>query len=246
MTKPFLILQLRPEDLAADDEFNAFLQSGKISHGEARRIRMDRDPLPHINVQDYSGVIVGGGPSNISDSEEKKNEPQKQFEPWLHKLLDQIVEQDHPYLGACFGLGALAAHLGGKVSKEKYSEEVKATTIKFKEAAKADPLLTHLPSEFRAYSGHKEACQELPPGAVHLGSSDACPIHMIRLKQNIYATQFHPEADSEVFARRIDVYRHAGYFPPDEADVLMEAALKEHITIPKTILQRFVERYRTA
>jgi len=67
---------------------------------------------------------------------------------------------------------------------------------------------------------------------------------MIRYGRNIYATQFHPEADGQSFATRIRIYRGKGYFHPDEAGALTDACLAEDITVPGQILRRFVERYR--
>ena len=68
---------------------------------------------------------------------------------------------------------------------------------------------------------------------------------MIRYGKNVYATQFHPEADGESFATRIRIYRNKGYFHPDEADSLTEACLAEEITVPEQVLKNFVNRYRT-
>jgi GMP synthase-like glutamine amidotransferase len=91
--------------------------------------------------------------------------------------------------------------------------------------------------------GHKEAVQALPRGSVHLLSSDPCPMQMIRYGRNVYATQFHPESGPENFALRIAVYRHKGYFPPEQADALTEAVAGAEITVPQEILRRFVARY---
>jgi GMP synthase (glutamine-hydrolysing) len=66
---------------------------------------------------------------------------------------------------------------------------------------------------------------------------------MIKLKQNIYATQFHPTLDGEATALRIKVYKNAGYFKPEEADELIAATLKESVTEPAQILRRFTELY---
>ncbi len=44
--KPVLILQLRPEDEASDDEYRAFLEKGGLSEGETVRVRMEAAPLP--------------------------------------------------------------------------------------------------------------------------------------------------------------------------------------------------------
>lgn len=240
--KPFLILQLRPEDEASDEEFKAFLKVANLKPDQVQRIRMEKEDIPEISLDDYSGVIVGGGPSNVSNAD--KNTQQKRFEGQLHNLLNKIIERDFPFLGACYGIGILADHLGGKVSTEKYSEGVGATTIELTDEALEDPLLQDLPKNFRAFGGHKESCQHLPPKATLLATSKNCPIQMIRVKKNIYATQFHPELDSQGIALRIRVYKNHGYFKPEEADKLIADAMEETVAVPELILQNFVTRYR--
>ena len=71
MTKPFLILQLRPETEAADDEFAAILRKGGLEAERAHRIRLDQEALPpDLCLAGYAGVIVGGGPGCVSDAPE--------------------------------------------------------------------------------------------------------------------------------------------------------------------------------
>ncbi|PJE76576.1 glutamine amidotransferase [Candidatus Uhrbacteria bacterium CG10_big_fil_rev_8_21_14_0_10_48_16] len=243
--KPFLILQLRPNTVASDGEFSAFLKYGELSPDEVVRIRMDQDPLPLIDLAEFSGVIVGGGPWNVSDEPDSKTPQQKSAEYWLSGFLQRIIETDTPFLGVCYGLGALAKILGSTISKEQFTENASATNIELLPEAHRDDLLKGLPETFRAIVGHKEACQQLPHGAVHLAQSSACPVQMFRLKKNIYATQFHPELDTEGVQVRIDVYKHAGYFPPEEAESLKKQLRKEKITFPMEILKRFVKKYHT-
>jgi len=68
---------------------------------------------------------------------------------------------------------------------------------------------------------------------------------MFRIQENIYATQFHPELDVEGITLRINIYKHAGYFPPEDAQELIETVRQEEITVPMMILKRFVDKYRT-
>ncbi len=242
MTKPFLLLQLRPEQIAADDEYQAFLRSTGLTDAQLVRIRMDQG-MPDIRLDDYSGVIVGGGPSNVSSPDDKKYDYQKMFEPKLKALLRDIIDRDFPFFGECYGLGILADVLGGRVSGEKYQEGVGAVTVELGQAGRSDPLLAGLPETFRAFAGHKEACQELPPGSTLLASTTSCPIHMIKVGQKVYATQFHPELDSYGLEIRIKTYKNAGYFPPDDADKLIALGHQEVVTVPAEILRRFVGRY---
>ncbi|WP_329405872.1 glutamine amidotransferase [Nocardia vinacea] len=242
MTKPCLVLQLRPERPAADDEYRAVLRMADLAEGDTVRVQMDQE-FPDIDLDDYSAVIVGGGPSNVSSPDAEKYTYQRTFEPKLKKLMTEIVGRDFPYLGACYGLGILADVLGGEVSFQQYSEPVGAQTIDLTEHGRTDPLLAGIPRIFRAFVGHKEACQEVPPGAVLLAGSADCPVQMIRVGQHVYATQFHPELDSDGLALRIEVYRHAGYFEPHEAEDLIELGHRESITVPSVILSRFITRY---
>lgn len=239
--KPFLILQLRPEDIVADDELSAMSRYGGLKASRIHRIRLEKGELKTVNLDDYSGIIIGGGPYNVSDN--NKSHEQQEFEANLFKLLDDVVTRDMPFFGACYGLGILARYLGGTVSRERYAEPIRGVTVYLTEDAKTDNLLTGLPGNFRAFVGHKEACQDLPAGATLLGSSEDCLVQMIRLKNNIYATQFHPELDARGLEVRINAYKYAGYFPPEAAESLIAETRQETITVPSTILRGFVERY---
>lgn len=242
--KPALILQLRPEDDASDGEYRAFLEKGGLEPEDTVRIRMEAGPLPDdFSLDDYSAVIVGGGPGCVSDDPETRNPVEARAEAEILGLLPRILAEDKPFLGCCAGIGILAHFLGGEVSKAQYGEPVSATKGQVTEAGKTDPLLDGLPETFNILVGHKEAVQTLPAGAVHLMSSDRCPYQMIRAGQNVYATQFHPEADGQVFADRIRIYRGHGYFRPEEAEMLTNQCLAADVTQPELILRRFVDRY---
>jgi GMP synthase (glutamine-hydrolysing) len=238
--KPFLLLASRAEDAAAEDEYEAYLRYCGLEPQQLRRIRMEAAPLPELELSEYSGVIVGGSPFTSSD--EEKSDVQHRVEHELAGLLDRIVDQDFPFLGACYGVGTLGRHQGAVIDKT-YGEGLGGITIKLTGEGLADPLLRGLPETFTAFTGHKEACTVLPAHAVLLASSATCPVHMFRIKTNLYATQFHPELDARGLITRIDIYRHAGYFPPESAELLMEDARRFSATEPMKILRNFVERY---
>ena len=242
--KPFLILQLRPIDAASDSEYQAFLKYGNLRENEVHRVRMEKIGIPEINLEDYSAVIVGGGPANVSDPENKKGDEQKKYESELALLFDKIIENDFPFLGACYGLGAVVKHLQCEVSKDKYSEDVGVIGIHLTDNAENDPLTIGLPNKFNALGGHKESCISLPANAVLLASSKDCPNQIIRIKNNIYATQFHLELDQDGLALRINIYKNAGYFPSEDVDKLINRAKGHEISIPMIILHRFVQRYK--
>lgn len=243
--KPFLILQLRPETEASDDEYHAMLDKGGLAASDTVRIRLDQETIPaDLDPKNYAGVIVGGGPGCVSDPEATKPELEKRIEEEIFGLMPAITENDVPYLGCCYGIGILAHHLKGDVSKARYGEEVGAVECTLTDAGGNDPLLVGLPDRFMAFVGHKEAVQELPDGCSHLLASGPCPFQMIRYKNNVYATQFHPEADSEVFEARINIYKNRGYFPPDSAQRLIDYCHQQDVRFPGQILKNFIDRYR--
>ncbi len=243
--KPFLILQLRPETRASDSEFEAILKKGGLNADNVVRIRLDENPnISHLNLADYCAIIVGGGPGCVSDPIDKKPPLEKAIEDAIMQKMGEICESDFPFLGCCYGMGILGHFLGGVVSKEKYSEEVGATDCTITEEGQNDDLLKNVSNKFRAFVGHKEAVQKLPDNCVNLVTSKSCPVQMIRHKSNIYATQFHPEADPSEFELRINIYRDYGYFPPEDADRLIRQVRKENVVMPEKILQNFVTKYR--
>ena len=242
--KPFLILQLRPIDLASDNEFSAFLQYGGLAEHDVHRVRMEKKGIPEIDLSDYSGIIIGGGPSNVSDDENNKYPYQRKFEADLNRLLNKVFENDFPILGTCYGIGALVKHQGGEVSKDRYSESVGVVKVKLTEAGMNDQLTNKLPVNFTAFGGHKEACQELPTNAILLATSENCLIQMIRFGKNIYATQFHTELDQEGIRLRINIYKDYGYFSPEDADKLIRNAKNNEVKFPWIILNHFIKRYK--
>jgi GMP synthase (glutamine-hydrolysing) len=240
--RPFLLLASRAEDLAADEEYAAFLRLTGLDEPQLHRVRMEAGPLPPIDLDRYSGVFVGGGPFNSSDPEDEKSPVQCRVERELRTLLDEIVARDFPFFGACYGVGTLGVHQGGLVDRA-YGEPVSCRTIALTEDGAQDPVLAGVPVRFDAFVGHKEAIRQLPPHAVLLATSAACPVQMFRIKQNLYATQFHPELDVEGLITRIRVYQHAGYFPPAELEALEARVAPAVVTEPGRMLASFVARY---
>ena len=203
---------------------------------------MEAAPLPELALDEHSGIFVGGGPFNSSDPPASKSEVQHRVEAELSSLLDEVVARDFPFLGACYGIGTLGVHQGGVIDRT-YGESVSSVPISLTPMGLADPVLAGMPAEFDAFVGHKEACRILPPGATLLASSPGCPVQMFRVKQNLYATQFHPELDVAGIVTRVHVYRDAGYFRPDEVTELVAKLGVAVVTEPGRILANFVARY---
>lgn len=243
MPKPILILQLRPEDATSDSEYNCFLKYGQIKANHTHRIRIEKNGIPNdLTLDDYCAIIVGGSPFDISTPENKKTLIQKKIENDFKRLLDEVLNKDFPFLGACSGNGLLGHHLGTPITT-KYSETVSCVTLDITKDGKKDKLLEGFPDQIDVLLGHKEACDHTPLGATLLMTGKDCPVQMFRVGENVYATQFHPEGDAEEFALRIDVYANHGYFEPNEAELIKQNSSKKPTPYAQEILKRFVELY---
>ena len=240
--KPFLLLSTRAEDLAADEEYAAFVACTKLPEERLHRFRLEAAPLPPLWLDDWAGIFIGGGPFNSSDPEDEKSPVQHRVERELAALLDEVVARDFPFLGACYGIGTLGVHQGGVVDR-RYAEPVSAVEIALTSEGLADPVLEGVPERFEAFVGHKEACRVLASSAVLLASSASCPVQMFRVGRNVYATQFHPELDVPGIITRVRVYQHAGYFEPAEMNDLIATLSPALVTEPGRILANFAQRY---
>ncbi|GAA1914131.1 glutamine amidotransferase [Nocardioides marmoribigeumensis] len=243
--KPFVLLATRAEDVAADDEYAAFLRFGGLSESELVRIRLeqpDAPPAASLDLDAFSGVILGGSPFTTSVPAGTKSAEQVRVEADVFALLDRVVVEDRPFLGACYGVGTLGVHQGGVVDGT-FGEAIGAVAIELTGEGAVDPLTSALPGSFEAFVGHKEAVTTLPDHAVLLASSASCPVQAFRVGRHVYATQFHPELDVPGLQTRIEVYRDYGYFEPHEAEWLKANAARAAVSEPPRLLQRFVELY---
>ncbi|MGY4720147.1 glutamine amidotransferase [Naumannella cuiyingiana] len=240
--RPFVLLATRDHDEAADDEYASYLSMGGLAADELVRVRLERDPLPGFELAEVSGFILAGSPFNASDPDDRKSPTQLRVETELGSLLRRVVAHDFPFLGVCYGVGTLGRLLGATIDR-RFAEITNEVTVTLTADGRADPVCAGLAPIFRAFVGHKEAVSALPEGAVLLARGEACPVQLFRYGANGYATQFHPELDGPAFARRIDFYRDAGYYPPERAEELIDAALASPANSGR-LIGNFVERYR--
>src|SRR3954469_3437936 len=97
--RPFLFIGIRAQDAAADDEYAAVLRCAALEERDVRRVRLERDELEPLDLADWSGIVVGGGPWNVSDPDSLKDDAQRRGEARLRELADQVVAADFPFLG---------------------------------------------------------------------------------------------------------------------------------------------------
>ena len=137
------------------------MRFGGTNSSGLHRIRLTHRPLGPIDLAEWSGIILGGGPYNVSDPADLKSVTQRRVESELLPLIDRIVDRDFPFLGCCYGVGTLGSVIGATVDRT-YPEPVGAVTITLTAAGGDDPLFAELPDIFDAYGGHKEGATALP------------------------------------------------------------------------------------
>lgn len=240
--KPFVLLATRAEDVPADEEYALFLRYTGLDERDLVRVRLEAGAMPRFDLDELSGIVVGGGPFNASDPSEKKSAVQHRVEAEFQTLLDGVVARDFPFLGACYGIGTLGVHQGAVIDRT-YPEPISVVPVTLSEAGASDPLLAGMPREFDAFVGHKEAITVLPASATMLASSPACPVQMFKVGRNVYATQFHPELDVEGITTRIHAYAGFGYFAADELELTLAVVRRAAVSHPSRMLRTFVERY---
>ena len=105
MTKPFLLLSTRPEDDAVVGERAAILAKAGLEEAELAQHRVERFPLPDLDLGDFAGVLLGGGPFNSSD--EDKSELQLRVEAELLRL---PLGEGQSLIGVTLSIGWACGH----------------------------------------------------------------------------------------------------------------------------------------
>lgn len=243
MARPFLLLTSRTEEVVAEDEFRNLPRIGGMLPGEAVRVRLEREPFPDLDLDDWSAIILCGSPFDAATPEERKSERQRDVDAHLHALYNRLLDEDRPFLGICYGMGTLTLHLGGSVDTS-HGEEISPVALAVTPQGREDPLLEGVPDRFQAYVGHHEAASALAPGARLLVSGGTAPVQMIRAGAHVYATQFHPELDLAGIRVRIEEYADRGYYPVAERQRVEDAVAAANVAPAHAILRNFVREFR--
>lgn len=150
------------------------------------------DPLP-VQLDDYAGVVVFGGPMSANDNDD-----------WLLgelKLIERTLHQNTPYLGLCLGAQMMCRVLDTKVYTHPHAQcEIGYYPITPTEdgRALAKTLDTVWPTE--VYHWHREGC-DLPKGAIALAKGDTFPLQAFQYNKSAFGLQFHPEVTYAMMCR---------------------------------------------
>lgn len=121
------------------------------------------DPVPY-DLGEASGLVVMGGPMGVYDA---PRYPSLRDEM---RLIEDALRKESPILGICLGSQLLAHVLGAEV-RPAGRKEIGWFDVTLSGEAASDPLWAGIERRFPAFHWHGDAFH-LPPGAIHLASSD--------------------------------------------------------------------------
>ena len=149
-------------------------------HGYSLDMRRPRfgDPLPE-RLEDYSGVVVFGGPMSANDTFD--------YLRGEYDLVERTLKAERPFLGICLGAQMLARHLGGRVFFHHRGQvEIGYHPIRPLQHGRRFP---HWPSH--VYQWHREGF-EAPRDSTRLAEGALFEDQAFRYGP-AFGLQFHPE-----------------------------------------------------
>ena len=149
-------------------------------------------------VQDIEAVVITGSSAMVTDNA-----------PWMRAgagWLRQVVAAGIPMLGICFGHQWLGAALGGRVAPNPRGTEVGSVPVSLSGAVAGDPLLGEMPARMMLPLSHRQSLTDLPPGAIHLASSELEPNQAFRVGERTWGVQFPPEFSAVITRGYLDYH----------------------------------------
>lgn len=181
--KPVRAHALYHADFEGLGAIKPWLASRSCQLGETRLHAGER--LPEVETVDW--LIVMGGPMSVHDEKDL---------PWLReekRFIAACIDAGKVVLGFCLGAQLIAHVRGAEVTRNAYREigwfPVQAV------AGEGSPA-RWVPEILHTFHWHGETFA-LPPGAVHLASSQGCVNQAFMLGERVVGLQFHPEMRRE-------------------------------------------------
>lgn len=136
--------------------------------------------LEAIRSRDPVGIVLSGGPSNLSAPGARRCDP-------------GVFTLGPPVLGICYGMQFMADALAGGV-RTATRREFGHATITVVEGPPGPRLFRGLPRELRVWASHGDDVTSVPPGFSVTAKSATVPITAMEdSTRGLYALLFHPE-----------------------------------------------------
>lgn len=179
--------------------------------------------LPGFN--EISGILITGSHAMVTDHADWN----ESTAAWLTGAIDRKI----PTLGICYGHQLLAYALGGRIANNPNGLEFGTAEVKLTDAAKGDLLFSFLPAKVHFQVSHTQSVIQLPPGSKLLASTSLDPNHAFVVGDCAWGVQFHPEFDTDIVKRYIEIFR----------DYLQAKGLQPEELIEKSFDTPFGEKF---
>ncbi len=150
----------------------------------------------------YDGFVITGSRASVYENL-----------PWirsLERLIRWIHELELPLVGICFGHQVVAKALGGEVRPNEQGWTIGVREVFPTPSGEADAPFRGAPNRLRILKSHQDTVVALPPGAVHLVTSDSIRHEMFAVGQSVLCLQGHPEFDHETVQEIIEELKGRG------------------------------------
>jgi GMP synthase (glutamine-hydrolysing) len=203
-----------------------------------RYVNFAREPAVQLDLERYNGLVVLGGPMNVD-----------QAAAYPHLLTEiaairEALKQEVPVLGICLGAQLLAAALGATVRPNRV-REIGWYRLQPAAEARTDRLFRHFDAGQHMFQWHAYTF-DLPPGAVHLASTESCEHQAFRYGNRAYGLQFHLEADEALIRRWLAVPAYAAEVGPEGVEQILRTTpdhISPALTLSECVFHEFLELF---
>jgi len=207
-----------------------------------RYVNFGRNPDQRPVLDKYAALIVLGGPMN---SDQIDTYPNLQAEV---ELIREAADRDMSVLGICLGAQLLAKALGGSVSRNPV-REIGWYDVELTPAGTDDPVLSTFAKQQQVFQWHEDGIT-LPDDCVHLARSPASEVQAFRHGEHVYGFQFHPEVDSSLIERWLNVpdnqpilEAEQGNVVPDEVRAQTSERIADLQELSRRTFGRWIDRF---
>ena len=130
---------------------------------------------------------------------------------WIKQLVSfasDLIKNDKPVLGICFGHQVIAKAIGGEVFKNPLGWELGSYNISLTDDGRANHLMFGINDNDIVYESHQDIVNNLPQNSKILANTDKS-IQSFSYKSS-YGVQFHPEFSYDVTRMLMDLRINKG------------------------------------